>query len=411
MSYRFARCCLTAACVMTSSSAIACGRRLGEHVALQQRGGTAPAGRRARARVAGGACVGLLAVGSPRGQRVVEHQANLYDKFGVGAWSFAGRGSPTRRCGGVPSPSRSCATQRASSNQGAAGHTGHESDLLPSCNHTPNSQASRVPSTKWSDRHVACARRAGYRGDARGPAPRRREGAAGGAGRPPRGAGGTVRHRPRPRGRRAGRGADRRASARSARSSTRCSTITGSGSCTRSRPSAGSSGSTSTARCSAARRSPKRATAVEVFDKLVAFPSLLTHPNLTIEVLLLREDHIRRPQPVTDAAADPRPGRAAAGRGPRPDRPAYAGGRPGGVARAPARAVHHARARGVPPAAARCSPSARSTACGRSGSSSPRASAAVRRCTCAASAAPRQPTSRAGPRRLRAEPRRDWARR
>ncbi len=47
------------------------------------------------------------------------------------------------------------------------------------------------------------------------------------------------------------------------------------------------------------RRSPKRATAVEVFDKLVAFPSLLTHPHLTIEVLLLREDHIRRPQPVT----------------------------------------------------------------------------------------------------------------
>ena len=36
---------------------------------------------------------------------------------------------------------------------------------------------------------------------------------------------------------------------------------------------------------------------VAVFDKLVAFPSLLTHPNLTIEVLLLREDHIRRPQP------------------------------------------------------------------------------------------------------------------
>ena len=48
-----------------------------------------------------------------------------------------------------------------------------------------------------------------------------------------------------------------------------------------------------------ARRSPKRATALAVFDKLVAFPSLLTHPNLTIEVLLLREDHIRRTQPTT----------------------------------------------------------------------------------------------------------------
>jgi hypothetical protein len=47
-----------------------------------------------------------------------------------------------------------------------------------------------------------------------------------------------------------------------------------------------------------ARRSPKRAGAVEVFDKLVAFPSLLTHPNLTVEVLLLREDHIRGPEPT-----------------------------------------------------------------------------------------------------------------
>jgi hypothetical protein len=46
------------------------------------------------------------------------------------------------------------------------------------------------------------------------------------------------------------------------------------------------------------RRSPKRANALEVFDKLVAFPSLLTHPNLVIEVLLLREDHMRGPRPV-----------------------------------------------------------------------------------------------------------------
>jgi UvrD-like helicase C-terminal domain len=41
------------------------------------------------------------------------------------------------------------------------------------------------------------------------------------------------------------------------------------------------------------RRSPRRASVVEVFDKLVAFPSLLTHPHLTIELLLLREDHVR----------------------------------------------------------------------------------------------------------------------
>ena len=48
----------------------------------------------------------------------------------------------------------------------------------------------------------------------------------------------------------------------------------------------------------AARRSPKRETAAAVFDKLVAFPSLLTHPNLTVEVLLLREDHVRGPEPT-----------------------------------------------------------------------------------------------------------------
>lgn len=47
------------------------------------------------------------------------------------------------------------------------------------------------------------------------------------------------------------------------------------------------------------RRSPKRATTADVFDRLVAFPSLLLHPNLTIEVLLLREDHVRGPQPTT----------------------------------------------------------------------------------------------------------------
>jgi hypothetical protein len=58
----------------------------------------------------------------------------------------------------------------------------------------------------------------------------------------------------------------------------------------------------------AARRSPKRATAVAVFDRLVAFPSLLTHPNLTIEVLLLREDHIRRPLPTTTRGRTRDPG-------------------------------------------------------------------------------------------------------
>ena len=56
------------------------------------------------------------------------------------------------------------------------------------------------------------------------------------------------------------------------------------------------------------RRSPKRATAVEVFDKLVAFPSLLTHPNFTIEVLLLREDHVRAGRPLASRGRTRDPG-------------------------------------------------------------------------------------------------------
>lgn len=48
-----------------------------------------------------------------------------------------------------------------------------------------------------------------------------------------------------------------------------------------------------------ARRSPRKATAAEVFDKLVAFPSLLAHPNLVLEVLLTREDHVRSDAPQT----------------------------------------------------------------------------------------------------------------
>jgi hypothetical protein len=48
----------------------------------------------------------------------------------------------------------------------------------------------------------------------------------------------------------------------------------------------------------APRRSPARAGAIAVFDRLVAFPSLLAHPNLTVEVLLCREDHLRGPEPT-----------------------------------------------------------------------------------------------------------------
>jgi hypothetical protein len=44
--------------------------------------------------------------------------------------------------------------------------------------------------------------------------------------------------------------------------------------------------------------SPKKPTAAMIFEGLVSFPTLLDHPNLTIEVLLTAEDHIRKPAPV-----------------------------------------------------------------------------------------------------------------
>jgi hypothetical protein len=55
------------------------------------------------------------------------------------------------------------------------------------------------------------------------------------------------------------------------------------------------------------RRSPRRSGIVEVFDRLVAFPMLLSHPHLTVEVLLLREDHVRGVAPVRSGhrRADP----------------------------------------------------------------------------------------------------------
>ena len=46
------------------------------------------------------------------------------------------------------------------------------------------------------------------------------------------------------------------------------------------------------------RVSPKRAGAAAIFEGLVSFPTLLSHPHLTVEVLLCREDHVRAPAPV-----------------------------------------------------------------------------------------------------------------
>jgi hypothetical protein len=56
------------------------------------------------------------------------------------------------------------------------------------------------------------------------------------------------------------------------------------------------------------RRSPRRGSAVDVLDKLVAFPSLLSHPHLTIEVLLVREDHVRGARPDTSGRRRRDPG-------------------------------------------------------------------------------------------------------
>jgi len=43
------------------------------------------------------------------------------------------------------------------------------------------------------------------------------------------------------------------------------------------------------------RRSPKRGIAADVCGELVSFPSLLSHPNFTLEVALIEEEEVRRP--------------------------------------------------------------------------------------------------------------------
>lgn len=47
-----------------------------------------------------------------------------------------------------------------------------------------------------------------------------------------------------------------------------------------------------------ARLSPRRGDALELFDRLVSFPALLSHPNLTLEIVLVAEDHVRAPAPI-----------------------------------------------------------------------------------------------------------------
>jgi hypothetical protein len=42
------------------------------------------------------------------------------------------------------------------------------------------------------------------------------------------------------------------------------------------------------------RRSPKRGSPLHLFEELVSWPELVAHPHLTVEVLLVREEEIRR---------------------------------------------------------------------------------------------------------------------
>ncbi|MCP4305187.1 MAG: hypothetical protein GY926_15105 [bacterium] len=45
------------------------------------------------------------------------------------------------------------------------------------------------------------------------------------------------------------------------------------------------------------KRSPKRGIAADVCQELVSFPSLLSHPNFTLEVAMVAEEEVRRPDP------------------------------------------------------------------------------------------------------------------
>lgn len=45
------------------------------------------------------------------------------------------------------------------------------------------------------------------------------------------------------------------------------------------------------------RKSPKRGKAVDLFGELVSFPALISHPRLSIEVLMIHEEEVRRFDP------------------------------------------------------------------------------------------------------------------
>jgi hypothetical protein len=45
------------------------------------------------------------------------------------------------------------------------------------------------------------------------------------------------------------------------------------------------------------RKSPRRGHPAHLFIELVGLPTLLSHPNFTLELLLIRDEEIRRPKP------------------------------------------------------------------------------------------------------------------
>lgn len=51
------------------------------------------------------------------------------------------------------------------------------------------------------------------------------------------------------------------------------------------------------------RRSPKRGAFEDIFEELVHVPTLLTHPNLSLEVLLIRQEEIRRVRKLREKPA------------------------------------------------------------------------------------------------------------
>lgn len=51
------------------------------------------------------------------------------------------------------------------------------------------------------------------------------------------------------------------------------------------------------------RRSPKRGTFEDIFDELVHVPTLLTHPNFSLDILLIRQEEIRRVRSVRERPA------------------------------------------------------------------------------------------------------------